>query len=203
MSPASEPTSILIGCSVLQAEIEAVVAQRWPGMQTRFLDSMLHMNPDRLEAALRDEMDGASGEAVRLLIAYGDCCAGMTLLEQRPRVARVPARNCCELLLGRDEYRRLSREGAFFLLPEWTHRWREVFEQRLGLSGPTAADFMRDLQSRLIYLDTGLAPVPGETLAECSRFCGLPVEVRTVTLDQLAGALSEAIDRLTPAGGGA
>ena len=44
--------------------------------------------------------------------------------------------------------------------------WPEMGE--LGLLGPTARTFMREMHSRLIYLDTGLVPVPNADLSEAT-----------------------------------
>lgn len=51
---------------------------------------------------------------------------------------------------------------------------------------------MQELHTRLIYLDTGLLPVPHETLQEASEFLGLPFEILPVTLEPLLASLHRA-----------
>ncbi|MHC1789908.1 DUF1638 domain-containing protein [Solidesulfovibrio sp.] len=145
---------------------------------------MLHMRPERLGEAL---LALAGTEKNRpLLLVYGDCCPQMGALTQQPQVRKVRGVNCCDILLGPDVYRRLRREGVFFFLPEWTARWEEIFRIELGLKEPALArEFMHEMHQRLLYLDTGLAEPPRETLAEIGAFFDMPVEIHPVGLKRL------------------
>lgn len=194
MTRAAGPDAVLICCSALAAEVRAVVAERWPGATVHVQNSMLHMRPEALGSRVSSAVDAEEGR--RVLLVYGDCAAALADLERRPGVARTGAKNCCELLVGPAEYRRLSREGAFFLLPEWAVRWREVFAEELGLTRDNAVDLMRDMHRRLVYLDTGVAPVPTDELRACADYCGLPLEIRPTSLAPLREALEEGVRRL-------
>lgn len=189
----------LIGCAVLRAEL-AALAGGLPALEASFLPSHLHLDPARLERELGVALDARAGRAV--MLAYGDCCPGMRRLAARPGVVRTPGLSCCELLLGQAEYRRLLRAGAFFLLPEWTPRWRTVFTCDLELEAEAARALMGELHTRLIYLDTGVMPVPRAELAACAAFCGLPLEVRPVALDHLRATLTAALQGLQEQEGG-
>jgi hypothetical protein len=132
-----------------------------------------------------------------VIIAYGDCCGHMESFEATPGTARTEGINCCEIILGTETYRRLRKEGAFFLMPEWALTWRKVFVSQLGLLGPCAKTFMQEMHTRLIYLDTGLIPVPHQTLQEASEFMGLPVEVLPVSLEHLRDSLRQAAQKVS------
>jgi hypothetical protein len=188
---------VLLACSVFRPELEALARARWPGLELHFLSSMLHMEPPRLERRLLAELGEVRRAARPVGLVYGDCCAGMSELAAGPGVARVGGVNCPATLLDRETYRRLSHDGAFFLLPEWAGRWREVFEDELGLDAAIAPGFMADLHRKLVYLDTGVVPVPRETLEACSRFTALPFEVFPVPLVRLAELVEAALERLT------
>ena len=54
---------------------------------------------------------------------------------------------------------------------------------------------MQEIHHKLMFLDTGLAPVPENALKECAEYCGLPCEVRQVTLERLRLAIEEAMLR--------
>ncbi len=184
-----------LACSIFRQEIEALRAAgqiTWP---FHYLGSMLHMAPDRLETQLEAAW-AARRPGQALVLAYGDCCAHMLDFEARPGVARTQGLNCCEIMLGRAAYRQLRAAGAFFLIPEWAHRWREIFEQELGLRGQTAQDFMREMHTRLVYLDTGLAPIPHPLLADISAYAGLPMQILPLTLEPLLASLREAGERI-------
>jgi hypothetical protein len=133
-----------------------------------------------------------------VLLAYGDCCPHMLDLESGPGLARTEGINCCEIILGSEAYRRMRREGAFFLMPEWTVSWRKVFKSELGLFGENATEFMKDMHTRLVYLDTGLIPVPEKELEDLKVFTGLPLEILPVSLDPLLAKFREAMARAAP-----
>jgi hypothetical protein len=190
----------LVCCGALGAEVESLRRKHWPLLPMRLLQSMLHMEPACLGAKLETLVNRQLEGGTKVGLIYGDCCERVSALECREGVARTRCLNCAELLLGRDEYRRLSRAGAFFMLPEWTRRWREVFAVRLGLSEENAAGLMGDLHTRMLYLDTGVTPVPVEAITACARYCGLPWEVLPVSLDCLRAAVGDAMARLGLAG---
>lgn len=185
----------IVSCSILKEELLLLHRNEWPETEIRFLDSMLHMHPRQLGWMLNPVIDEVLAQGRGVLLIYGDCCPHMATLSTQPNVARVPVSNCCELLLGRGEYRRLIREGVFFMMPEWVRRWQEVFAVELGLNLENARSFMKDMHQRLVYLDTGLEPVPA-ALAECSVYCGLPYEILTPSLDTMRVAIDEAMASL-------
>jgi len=193
MSP--ERSQLCIACSIFRKEIEALRASGQLDLPVEFLNSMLHMVPAKLETSLQSALGAARTEDSdrTVVLAYGDCCGHMDTFEAEPGTARTEGINCCEIILGSETYRRLRKEGAFFLMPEWALSWKKVFVGQLGLLGATAKSFMQEMHSRLIYLDTGLVPVPHADLEEASAFLGLPVEIMSVSLDPLLASLNQAI----------
>lgn len=189
------PEPLIVGCAVLRAEVEALCRAHWPAHERTFLPSMMHMVPERLACCLESLLHEKLSQGRGVVLIYGDCCARMSALESMPGVARTRGKNCCELLVGRREYRRLSREGAFFLIPEWARRWRELFARQLGLSRENATSLMRELHRKLTYLDTGLAPVPEGALRACAEYCALPYEIRPTALEPLRLSIDEALAR--------
>jgi hypothetical protein len=131
-----------------------------------------------------------------VLLIYGDCYPRMFQLEALPGLLRTQGHNCCEMLLGKAEYRRQEHEGAFFLIPEWARRWREIFTHHLGLNNENLKGIMQDMHQKLVYLDTGLVPIPHAQLEDFSNECGLPVEITPVTLDTLYDNILNTFHRL-------
>jgi hypothetical protein len=118
-------------------------------------------------------------------------------LSRKPGFAKTTGINCCEILLGREEYRRLRKAGAFFFLPEWTLRWRDVFERELGFAGGRGAgEMLREVHNKFIYLDTGVMPVPEALLDEISRELEMPMTVLAVGLDRLELNIANAQEQL-------
>jgi len=180
-----------IACSIFRKEIELLIAQKQIEIPFTYLSSMLHLYPDVLDRSLQQAVERARQNGEDVLLVYGDCCPHMHDCQIDDRIERVRGINCFEILLGRDQYRRLCSERAFFLMPDWAYRWREVFQYQLGLEGDNARSFMAEFHTRLVYLDTGLTPVPEELLDEISEYCGLPVEILPVSLDHLHTSILE------------
>lgn len=202
MSGEREVPIILISCSIFLNEVNALWEANWLNHPLRFQSSMLHMHPEQLGPRLRSLVEREVQAGNRVVLLYGDCCGLMADMEAMPGVVRIRGKNCCEILLGNEAYRRLSHEGAFFLLPEWAHRWHHIFGTELGLNHENATSFMQDMHKKLVYLDTGVVPVPEATLQACSAYCGLPYEVYPVSLEHLREAILEAIQRLEVGGNG-
>ncbi|MBN2704400.1 MAG: DUF1638 domain-containing protein [Pontiellaceae bacterium] len=184
-----ENTPLWVVCSVLEKEIQALKECGNLEGEILNLSSRLHMDPPKLEQTLRRVLDDNRRPVI---LVYGDCCPAMLQFEQRPNVARVEGINCCQMLLGKNRYRELMHEEAFMLLPEWAQRWKEVIEQDLNLKQPVAQDLLQDSRKKLVYLDTGLSPIPQQQLKECSDYTGLSIEIEKTGTDELLARLRKA-----------
>ena len=127
---------------------------------------------------------------------YGDCHAHMVDQASEEGVVRVEGMNCCELIAGKEAHRRLVRQGAFCLLPEWAERWRELLARLMDLGDGETAEMMREMHTKFVYLDTGTRSVPEEALEECSRHFLMPYEIAAVPLDGLLARIRDAMDQL-------
>lgn len=184
-----------ICCSVLRRELSVLLATEYPKAEVYYLDSALHLYPQRLHLEM-DKALTARGDCACVLI-YGDCHAHIKDMSLKRQCARTDAVNCSELLLGREAYRRCRAGKTFIFLPEWTRRWREIFEKELGFTDQALArEFMQDNQRSLLYLDTGLLPVPQTILAEIADYFAMPVEIMPVSLQHLQDSVRSAVAHL-------
>ena len=181
--------TLWLSCGVLQAELKTLHQRGQIQGTLQFLDSMLHMIPPRLEETLTALLEENSRRPDVLVLVYGDCCSRMLDLVRRFQVGRTHAINCAQMLVGPVRYRQLMHEGAFLVLPEWAERWEQIMQHELRLTQPVAHEFMRDQLSTLVYLDTGLVPVPRQQMEAFSAYSGLPWRVEPVGLDSLRGLL--------------
>ena len=193
---ASPTKMICLACGVFRHELDALQAQGDIDFPIQYLDSVLHIYPKQLRNRLDSIITDHRETGCKILLLYGECHAYMCDQESLPGVYRVRGRNCAEILLGPDLYRTLQKEGAFIFLPEWTIRWREIFHKELGLDGETEQDFMKEMRTKLTYIDTGVIPVPTEHLQAASSAMGLPWEVIRVGPDRLLAAIREAMERM-------
>ena len=135
------------------------------------------------------------------LFCYGDCHSRMVENENLGLIERVEGLNCVEIFLGKEIYRKLRKEGAFFLLPEWTMKWEHIFKEILGFKNQEiASQFMNEMHTRLIYVNTGVYEVPTEILQEISAYFSMPVEVINIDLTHLENAIKKSIKQISNEG---
>lgn len=187
--------TVWLACGVLRDELTRLQRDGRIRGELLFLDSMLHMNPPLLESKLREELRRHGEKGAKPVLVYGDCCAGMVDLCRTFGAGRVDAINCAQLLLGRKRYRELMHEGAFLVLPEWAKRWERVMADALGLSPAQARELLGEHRAVLVYLDTGIVPVPAPDMEAFSAYAGLPWRVELVPLDTALTGLLEARTR--------
>jgi hypothetical protein len=192
-----------LACSVFRPELETLAARGEFTLPVRYLDSSLHIEPSLLGRELTREVRDLRARDRQVLMVFGDCHAGMDQHQEPGCVCRTAGLNCAALLLGRERYLEMAREGAFFLFPEWTARWRELLPGIVGIAGADGVSLMREMHRRFTYLDTGSRPVPRAELQACSTYFDLPVEVLPVSLDALLRYLNEALAHLDRQGSGA
>jgi hypothetical protein len=152
------------------------------------------MHPIELQRSLESKLDNFSQP---VLVILGDCCPSIESVEKRFNCLKTPAVNCCELLLGHNRYLEYRNKKIFILLPEWTGRWREVFQQELGFSNRELAhSFMHEYSSSIEYLDTGIVDVPNNIISDIQTFFDMPVKVTPVNLDTLRKFISDTLIHL-------
>ncbi|MEW6667382.1 MAG: DUF1638 domain-containing protein [Thermodesulfobacteriota bacterium] len=185
-----------IACSTFRGELERLCKNGIFHLPVHYLDSELHAAPIELCRRLDGLLKDVLGHGKRVLLLYGECHPYMHEQESMRGVERVHGANCCEIMLGREKYRTLCKEGAFFLMPEWAKRGLEILQTQLKMSSINAKQFMQDMHTKLVYLDTGVMPAPTEELKEISDYTGLPCEFLRITHDPLLAGICEAMERV-------
>lgn len=185
----------LVSCGIFRNEYQLLPQAMREAMDPVFIDSILHMHPEKLEELLATFIPTCSGQLA--LILFGDCCPHMQELGCMPGVALTDGMNCCEIYLGQARYRTLRKEHTFFLMPEWAMRWEHVVKNELGFKDTLLArDFMTQSMSKAVYIDTGVIPVPEDELAAFEEFTGLQLCVETVGPANFITAMQTALQRL-------
>ena len=135
---------ICFACSIFKSEVEEILKRGDFDMKCKYFSSMLHMAPDVLDTKIESALKNHMKENKKIVLLYGDCCPNMTNFQKNINVSRTQGINCIEILLGETEYKKLRKEGTFFLMPEWARRWKEVFYYELKLEGKIATEFMQE-----------------------------------------------------------
>lgn len=174
---------IFVSCGIFQEELKYLLRAKGLNWKIIYLEAALHVNFDRLKAALVKVLVKYHKSGAEIKVIYGHCHPEIQELLQRYQAKKIDAGNCLEALVGPEEIRRLNREGkAFFLSAGWVNNWEQMFA--LGKK-----DFNFNFQSmfggykRIIVFDTGIIPIDVEKVERFSKYANLPVERQHITLD--------------------
>jgi len=187
---------IVLACSIFKHELELLTNDEDLNFSTQYMSSMLHMDPEQLDNKILENKNNLLSNNKNIVLLYGDCCPNMNTYGKEPGISRTIGINCIEIFLGKEHYRKLRKEGAFFLMPEWTLRWKEVFKYELKLEGEVAREFMNEFHTKIIYLDTEQIEIPSDILNEIKKYTGLPVEILKANTLELKKSLDIALREL-------
>ena len=176
---------IFISCGIFREELEYLVRDKGLGWEIVFLDAALHVNFDKLKTSLIEALEKSAKAGKEIRVVYGHCHPEIREILARYGAVKIAAGNCLDAMVGRQEIERLNSEGtSFFLTAGWVNNWESMF--KLGKE-----DFDFDFSTmfanykRIIVFDTGIIPIDEEKVQLFSKFTGLPVEKRHITLDRL------------------
>lgn len=132
---------LVIACGALVAELRAVLKANGLSEQVdvRYLPANLHNRPDHIVPALRtliNEVDPLGERPV--LVGYADCGTGGgldALLEEMPRLRRLPGNHCYEFFSGTAVFEAMQDDelGTFYLTDFLAKHFDALMWQGLGL----------------------------------------------------------------------
>lgn len=192
----SNQNTVILACSIFKRDLEELVQVGLLQLPVQTIDSMYHMEPEKLHQELLKKIVILRETYDNILLIYGDCHAYMHDAYKDMNVHRVQGNNCCEIMLGHDCYKELKKEGAFIVFNEWASQWEHVFKTKLGFNDKIAPIFMGEAHTYILYLDTGLVEVPQKEIEEMSKFFNLPCREKTITLKFLYTSITNALERM-------
>jgi len=183
---------VIIACSIFKYELDHLKESGRLNVPVVYLNSMLHMKPKELQVLLDAKIEEYPN--FRIILMFGDCHARMVDYEKNQNIVRSQGINCAEIFLGSEEYRKMRRDGAFILLPEWADRWKEAFIDDMGFkTSKMARPFMKEMHKKIVYVDTGFQIKDKALFDEISDFMGLPLEIYNASIDELEKVINQLI----------
>ncbi len=182
----------LISCSLFRSEIELLRSRQELKMPVVYLNSILHIYPEKLQTVMDKVILREIKKEQKVVLLYGECHAYIADYVKNPDVERVKGLNCIEIILGKEQYKRIQKDRIFCFMPEWINRWEDIFKSHLGLNRENARAFMKDMHSKAVYIDTGVAPIPSKIIQEIQDYIGLSMDIMPVNLNQLLGSINQA-----------
>ena len=180
----------------------------------KFTTPGLHEDPRELERQLLERIIQAKEEAEKVLVVYGGkfCYVNAheptrtmrkIIEEQGPRVARIEATHCMDMLASETEREEIAREVAggqkvWWMTPGWIRFRNQVFKG--WDQGLANENFPKHTGGAIVldaigYVDQYMEERPEEFL-EYSDWMGIPIQGYPVTLDRFKSLLLDQLNKL-------
>jgi hypothetical protein len=157
----------IITCQVLEKEIKSLVKDIPEVTHFEVMEWGLHVQPDRLLAAVSGQIRKMENEVEVVMLGYGRCQAMNRLpVDFKVPIFRPEAEDCLGVLLGQERYNEELRKeaGTWFFSRGWTEMgmdfiFHELQINRLAEKGldplKIAHRMLKDF-TRGLYIETGL-----------------------------------------------
>jgi Protein of unknown function (DUF1638) len=172
----------VVSCSVFKAEVEHVLGA---GTDVDWLPAGLHVTEGRLAEAVAAALEGSDGAAC----VYGACFPDIDQVLADHGARRLPARNCVEAFLSKDE-RLAFGDRAYILSPGYLREWRTIFVDGHGWD-EIDGRINFGMYDRIVLLDFGLEPIDDMDVLEFFDFTQTPVDIVPASLDYFKGMIAE------------
>ena len=205
----------IVSCGTLSMELQHL-------RETGFLDTEhllftipgLHEVPRELERQLIRRINEAKEKADKVLVVYGGkfCYVNAQeptrtmrkiIEEQGPRVTRIEATHCMDMLASEAERVKVAQEVAggqkvWWMTPGWIKFRHQVFKG--WDQGLANENFPRHTGGAIVldgigYVDQYMAETP-EAFLEYSDWMGIPIQGYPITLDRFKSMLLEQASKL-------
>jgi hypothetical protein len=174
---------ILIGCGILKAEVEFLIAKNHWEIDTNFLASSLHIDFKALQTQLCCALD--CHRQRNTIVFYGACHPLMEQILDNHHTIRTEGQNCVEMLLGRERFMEELAQGAFFLLEDWALHWDAVIMKTFGNHPKVIKEIFQQEHKYLLCLNTPCSDDFSTEAEAAGKMVGLPVKSLNVSLDFL------------------
>ncbi len=183
----------MVGCGILQKEVDYLIKKNGWNVETRYLDSSLHNYLGRLH----DELDGALTEqerqGVQPVVFYGACHPKMSDLLAQHHTHRTEGQNCIVMLLGYAQFMHKLGQGAYFLLEEWALTWEPMLIKAFGANLDVVREIFRGSHKEMMAIRTPCSADFTQAAEAAARFVDLPLSWMEVNLDHLEQVLHDAL----------
>jgi len=187
----------IVACGIFEKEVELLRPDLGFSFQAHYLAPGLHVDFDRLQAALAAKLEECScNGAEGIIVLYGQCHPSMEKILEPHHAALLDCQNCVDALITRQGMEDKAREGLYFYLsPGWLDAWKDIFrimnwgleEARMGMGsfrGSVYLDTLKDASRREM------------DLLEFFDFTNLPFQIMPVELSYFRSLIIKAKESL-------
>ena len=205
----------IVACGTMNLELNHLKKEGFLDAQKIYYTKPgLHQNCHELERQLIQRINMAKEKADKVIVVYGGkfCYVNVdiptrtmqkVIEEQGPRVGRVQATHCMDMIAGEAEREQIAQElvgeeKVWWMTPGWIEYRHQVFEG--WDKGIANENFPKHTGGAIVldtigYVDKYMAEKPEEFL-EYSDWMGIPIQGYPVSLDRFKSLLLEQANKL-------
>jgi len=202
----------IVACGTLRREIRRLAEE---GVidpdRVLFAAPGLHEWPERLEKQLTRQLTKACQSSEPVIVIYGESCyldfetgtaTDGLVAGFGPRVVRIRAKNCVDMLADKDERERIAAGArVYWFTPGWIEHWDFIFKDwDVGKANETFP--MNDkgiVLDGIGYFDELSRTDPEKILRICD-WAKLPLEPYAISLRRLRNLLRQSVEGLNANG---
>jgi len=205
----------IVACGTMNLELNHLKKEGFLDAQKIYYTKPgLHQNCHELERQLIQRINMAKEKTDKVIVVYGGkfCYVNVdiptrtmqkVIEEQGPRVGRVQATHCMDMIAGEAEREQIAQElvgeeKVWWMTPGWIEYRHQVFEG--WDKGIANENFPKHTGGAIVldtigYVDNYMAQKPEEFL-EYSDWMGIPIQGYPVSLDRFKSLLLEQANKL-------
>ncbi len=190
----AEAPQAILTCGALVREIKQIIRDRGWQVDLYALPPILHNTPEKIPAAVAEQLARLRPLYHRIIVGYGDCGTGGALdrlLARYPDVVRLPGPHCYAMYGGERFYQQMETEpGTYFLTDYLARNFRRLVIKGNGLDrDPAMQDFLFANYRALVWLAQSDDPAVATQAQAAATTLGLPLTIWHTGLETLAALL--------------
>ncbi len=189
-TPQSE--TCIIACPIFQRELETVLQELNLAPTIKYMHYTIHNNPLMMEEQLVEKVADAENATQNVRFLVGKHCKGKRDITEVVKGCngKIPqARNCIDMLIGRELTKELQKNRTSLMTPSWIRMINQSIAD--GQWSVTDARVNLGWYNKILILDTGVDPLDDEQIMEFYDLTQVEIDILPVDLKHFKALLQD------------